>query len=284
VTDPTPNAEMAENWNGPGGEHWVAHADRHDRALRAYGDDVLAAAGVADVDRVLDVGCGTGQMTRAAARSAPNGSALGVDIGQPMVDEARAQTARDGGPANVAFEQADAQVHPFGVGAFDVVLSRFGVMFFDDPAAAFGNLRMALDLGGRLAFACWQPLEANDWVVVPITGLIDVLGPPELPGPDEPGPFSLADPDRVRTLLTAAGFSSVDIAAVSHPMWIGTDPDDAADYMRGQSMARRMLQGRSEDEVDAAVAAIKRAVEPHASADGVVFAEANAWIVTARAS
>jgi SAM-dependent methyltransferase len=283
MDDGIANIEMAENWNGPGGRHWVAHADRHDRALAAYGDAVLAAADVRDADRVLDVGCGTGALTRAAARLAPAGSALGVDIGLPMVEEARAQTARDGGPPNVAFEQADAQVHPFGDGSFDLAVSRFGVMFFDDPAAAFANVRRALGTDGRLAFASWRPVEVNEWIVVPLSGLVAVVGAPELPGPHDPGPFALDDPDRVRTLLLGAGFAGVELDEVTHPMWIGTDVDDAANYMRGQSMARRMLDGRPPDEVEAAVASIRRAIEPYASDDGVVLG-ASAWIVTAGAA
>jgi SAM-dependent methyltransferase len=284
VNEPTtPNAAMSENWNGPGGQHWVTHAARHDRALAAYGDAVLVAAGIGEADRALDVGCGTGAMTRAAAGLAPAGSALGVDIGLPMVEEARAETARAGGPANVAFEQADAQVHPFGDGAFDVVLSRFGVMFFDDPAAAFANLRRAVGAGGRLAFAAWQPVDVNQWIVVPMAAFAAVLGPPDLPGPGEPGPFSLDDPERVRSLLHGAGFASVEMGSLSHAMWLGTDVDDAAGYMRGQSMARRMLEGRSRAEADAAVAALRQALEPHVSGEGVVL-DAHAWIVTARAA
>ena len=284
VTDPAiPNAAMSDSWNGPGGEHWVTHADRHDRALGAYGDEVLAAAGVVEIDRVLDVGCGTGAMTRAAARLATAGSALGVDIGLPMVEDARARTARDGGPPNVAFEQADAQVHPFGVDAFDLVISRFGVMFFEDPAAAFSNLRRAVGAGGRLAFACWRPVEVNEWIVVPMSGLVAVLGAPDLPGPGEPGPFSLDDPDRVRSLLHGAGFAGVELDEFSHPMWLGRDVDDTANYMRGQSMARRMFENRPADVVDAAMASLRAAVEPHVSADGVALG-ASAWIVTARAA
>jgi 2-polyprenyl-3-methyl-5-hydroxy-6-metoxy-1,4-benzoquinol methylase len=111
--DGAPNADMVTMWNGPGGDHWVMHAARHDRALAPYGDAVVAAAALAPGDRILDVGCGTGTMTRAAARLADQGSALGIDIGRPLVKEARAETTAEGGPGNVAFEQADAQLHPF---------------------------------------------------------------------------------------------------------------------------------------------------------------------------
>ncbi len=176
-------------WNGPSGDHWVTHAERHDRALAPYGSAVLAGR--------------PGRTRRACARrrlrhrrhdprrrpaQAGDGSALGVDIGRPMVEAARAETAADGGLANVTFEQADAQVHPFAAGGFDVVLSRFGVMFFDDPVAAFANLRRAIADGGRLVFVGWQPVFANDWMLVPMSAMVEHLGMPDIVGPGRPRP------------------------------------------------------------------------------------------------
>jgi SAM-dependent methyltransferase len=281
--DATPNETMAANWNGPGGRHWVAHADRHDRALAAYGDAVLAAAEVGPGDRVLDVGCGTGALTRAAARLAHEGSALGVDIGQPMIDAARAATAREGGPANAAFERADAQVRPFPAAGLDLVVSRFGVMFFDDPGAAFANLRHGLAGDGRLAFASWTPPADNDWMLVPMGAIVAHTGPPETEGPDQPGPFTLCDPDRVRSLLTGAGFAHVGFDEVAHPLWLGTDVDDAVGYLRGQSLARSLFEGRTPDVIDRALGALRRALEPHRGPDGVSLS-GRAWVVTARAA
>jgi|SoiMethySBSTD1v2_1073268.scaffolds.fasta_scaffold00468_28 SAM-dependent methyltransferase len=281
--DTTPNEAMADNWNGPGGQHWVAHADRHDRALAAYGEAVLAAARVAAGDRVLDVGCGTGALTRAAARRAHDGSALGVDIGQPLVDAARAATAREGGPANVTFERADAQTRPFPAGALDLVISRFGVMFFDDPDAAFANLRQGLAGDGRLVFACWKPLADNDWMLVPTGAIATHTGLPEEKGPDEPGPFALADPERVRALLTGTGFTAVGFDEVSHPLWLGTDLDDAVGYVQGQPLARSLFEGRTPAVIDRAIVALRAALEPHVGPDGVALA-GRAWVVTARAA
>ena len=281
MPDTTPNAAVAENWNGPGGQHWVTHADRHDRALAAYGNAVLAAARLQPTDRVLDVGCGTGAMTRAAGRVAADGSALGVDIGRPLIEEARAETDRAGGPPNLRFEQADAQVLPLAPDSFDAVLSRFGVMFFDDPGAAFANLRRGVAEGGRLAFACWQPLLANDWMLVPMGALAEHLGMPDVPGPGAPGPFSMDEPDRVRSLLTSSGFADVALAEETHPMWLGTDVADAVAYLRGQPLARGLFEGRPASLVDAALAALGRALEPYAGRDGVAL-PGTAWIVTAR--
>ena len=277
-----PNAEMSDNWNGVGGEHWVNHAARHDRALAAYGRAVLDAAAIRPTDRVLDIGCGTGALTRAAARLATEGTALGVDIGGPMIEAARAQTAAEG-PANVAFEQGDAQVRPFVADGLDLVISRFGVMFFDDPAAAFANVRRGTTDRARLAFVCWRSLLDNDWMTVPAGALAEHVGFPDLGGPDAPGPFSLAEPDRLRAVLDAGGFGTVTIDEVAHPMWLGTDVDDAVGYMRNQSIARAMFQDKPADLVDRAVDALRTTLEGIAGPDGITL-PGRAWLVTARAA
>lgn len=276
------NAAMSDNWNGAGGAHWVDHAARHDRALAAYGAAVLDAAGITATDRVLDIGCGTGALTRAAARQAADGTALGVDIGRPLVEAARAQAAAEG-PANATFELADAQVEPFAADSFDVVLSRFGVMFFDDPVAAFANVRRGTSARGRLAFVCWRSLLDNDWMVVPAGAIAEHVGTPDIGPPDAPGPFSLADPERVRAVLGAGGFDAVTLDEVAHPMWLGTDVDDAVGYMRNQTIARTMFEGKTAEQVDRAIDALRAALEGVAGPDGVVL-PGRAWLVTARAA
>jgi len=276
-----PNAAMADNWNGVGGAHWVANAERHDRALAGYGDAVLGAADIQPGDRVLDVGCGTGALTRAAARRATDGSALGVDIGRPMVERARHETAA-AGPDNATFEQADAQVHPFPDAQRDVVISRFGVMFFDDATAAFANVRRALVDGGRLAFVCWQSLLANDWMLIPGGAIAEHAGLPDTAGPGVPGPFSLAEPEQVRDVLGAGGFGDIALDEVAIPMWLGSDVDDAFGYMRNQSLARAMLDGKPPEVVDRALAALRATLEGVVGPDGIVLA-GRAWLVTARA-
>jgi SAM-dependent methyltransferase len=280
VTAAEGNAEMAALWNGAGGEHWVAHDHRHDRGLAAWGEAVLAGAGVSDGDRVLDVGCGTGWLTRSAGRRTPGGHALGLDIGRPLVERARALAAAEGS-ANVAFEQGDAQVHPLPAGGFDVAVSRFGVMFFADPAAAFGNIGRALAPGGRLVFSCWQPLAVNDWILRPTTALAAHAPLPPLADPGSPGPFSLSDPDRVRALLGAAGFDAVNLDEVDGSVWIGHDADDATSYMRGQTIARAMLDRQPPAVVEAAIAALRTAFAGADGPDGVRL-DGRAWLVTAR--
>jgi SAM-dependent methyltransferase len=278
---PTPNANMADAWNGVSGANWVANAAHHERALAGYGDDVLAAAAITPTDRVLDVGCGAGGFTRAAARLAVGGSALGVDIGRPLVEAARALASAEG-PGNVQFEQADAQVHQFAPGSTDVALSRFGVMFFDDPGAAFANIRSAMVEGGRLAFVCWRSLAHNEWQAVPRAALVAHIEPPDLGPPEAPGPFSLADPDRIRAVLDVGGFAAVGIDEVAHPMWLGDDVDEAVAYATTQAFARMLFEGKPPELIDRAVAGVRTAFERIAGPDGVVL-PASAWLVTARA-
>jgi ubiquinone/menaquinone biosynthesis C-methylase UbiE len=156
VTADPSNTEQLRAWDGGEGAYWAANADRFDRGVAAYHGRFLAAAGIGNTDHVLDIGCGTGQTTRDAARAAASGSALGVDLSSQMIGHARRRAAQDG-IANARFEQADAQIYPFAAGAFDVAISRTGAMFFGDPAAAFGNIGRALRPAGRLTLLTWQP-------------------------------------------------------------------------------------------------------------------------------
>ena len=157
--------------------------------------------------RLLDIGCGSGGTTvELARRTSPGGAVVGIDIAQPMLDRASQRP----GAAAVELLHGDAQVFDFGIGRFDAAFSRFGVMFFGAPEAAFANIRRALRTGGRLAFACWQGLDHNDWMRIPATAAAGVIGSPlRMPPPGGPGPFSLAEPDRIRSVLGAAGFRDV---------------------------------------------------------------------------
>jgi SAM-dependent methyltransferase len=155
------NEAQREHWNSDEAGHWVVAQDRYDRQLEQFGDAVLAAAKIHPDDRVLDIGCGSGTTTLMAAPTAA--AAVGVDISEPMLDLAR-RRASDAGTSNARFVLGDAQIDDLG-GAFDVAISRFGVMFFDDPAAAFGNIASALAPGGRLVFVCWQGLDRNEWLL-----------------------------------------------------------------------------------------------------------------------
>jgi SAM-dependent methyltransferase len=275
-----PSAAQAEAWNGEEGRRWVAQAARHDRMLAGMTGNLLAAAGVQATDTVLDVGCGCGETTLAAARRAGSGSAVGVDVSAVILAEARRRAEREA-LANARFEQADAQVNLFPAGGFDLVMSRFGVMFFDDAQAAFANLHRALRPGGRLAFLCWQEPAANEFLGLPLAAVAAHLQLPELGGPDDPGPFSLARPGRVRDLLDEAGFRAASIEPVTDAMWIGADIGDVMDYFLGLGMVRAMLAAAPPEDGAAAAKAVRDALAPHQGPDGVRLGGA-AWLVTGR--
>ena len=198
------NAGQDEYWNADEARHWVDEAGAYDRMLAPFASRLLEAAAIAVEDQVLDIGCGTGPTTCDAARAAANGHATGLDISRAMIEAARARASRDD-LTNVSFEVGDAQTRRFDPGSVDVVMSRFGVMFFDDPVAAFANIRAALRAGGRLVFVCWQGQIANEWIAVPGLAAAQHVPLPTPGPPGAPGPFSFADADHVRNVLTGAG-------------------------------------------------------------------------------
>ena len=275
-TDPS-NAEQAEAWDGGEGAYWAAHAGHFDRSIAAYHLPFLNAAAIGPCDQVLDIGCGTGQTTRDAARRAASGGALGVDLSSEMIAVARRLAAADG-LGNARFEQADAQIHPFIEGSFGVAISRTGAMFFGDPPAAFANIARALCGGGRLALLSWQPLPANEWVGE-LTAALAAGRDLPAPAPEAPGPFALADPDRVRQLLADAGFTGIEIDPVQAPMWFGADPDDAYAFALG--LLGWMLEGLDGNSRARALAALRATVTAHSTADGVLY-ESGAWLIRAQ--
>lgn len=274
-----PNAGQLEQWAREG-EQWVAEAGRYDAMLQSFGAAVLAAASLSPGERVADVGCGNGAMTiDAARRVGPDGRVLGIDISTPMLGLAR-RRAKEAGLGNVEFVEADAQVHPFGGGSLDAIFSRFGVMFFDDPEAAFANLASALRPGGRIAFACWQDLFQNQWLLIPGAAAAEHVGLPQME-PGAPGPFALADGGRVEHLLGSAGFQDVSLESIARPMRVGSDVDDTVAFFESTDIARRLMADAPPDKVAAALDAIREALVPHAGEEGVVLS-GTAWLVTAR--
>ncbi|HZR11620.1 MAG TPA: class I SAM-dependent methyltransferase [Acidimicrobiia bacterium] len=283
MTDTTANAAQAEYWNADEARHWVVEQDRYDRMLAPFGARLLETAAVAPDGRVLDVGCGTGATTCDAARTAARGHAHGVDISRSMVEAARERARREG-LTNVDFDVADAQTHAFDPD-FDVAISRFGVMFFDDPIGAFANLRAALKPGaGRFVFVCWQPVLENEWMVVPIAAVAQHVPLPQPPAPGTPGPFSLGERDRIMTVLEGAGFRDAAIEPIDQPVLLagGGTVDDAVTFVRRTGMARLMLSDAPDDVVARALDAIRDALGPYVTADGVRLGSA-AWLVRATA-
>jgi SAM-dependent methyltransferase len=238
---------------------------------------LLAVAAIKERDRVLDIGCGTGQTTLRAARGAAAGSVLGVDLSSAMLAYARRRAA-DLNLKNVSFVQADAQIHPFEPDAFDVGISSTGATFFGDLRAGFANIARALRPGGRLALLTWQSLPANEWVGE-FTGALAAGRERPAPPPDSPNPFALADPDRVRSILTATGFVEVDLEPAHERMWFGHDADDAYQFVLG--LLGWMLEGLDDVGTARALDALRATTTSHDTPDGVLY-DAAVWIISAR--
>lgn len=279
------NTEQAEHWNsGEDLVYWVDNQARVDRMLEPFAEMILRAAALTPGAQVLDVGCGCGTTTLAAARLAAPGQAVGLDLSGPMLARATAGAAA-AGLANATFLQGDAQVHPLEPGRFDTVISRFGTMFFADPVAAFANIRAATRPAGRLVFVCWQPLAANQWLLVPGAAFAEHVPPPAAPEEPgyKPGMFALADPDRLREILAAAGWRDVEITPEHTQILMGGGSiDDAVRFLRSGSMGRTMLAGADAGTVDRAVASLRAALAKHADAEGVHLGAA-VWLVQAAA-
>jgi SAM-dependent methyltransferase len=270
------NIEQLRAWDGDEGDYWADHAEYFDRSIARYHERLLAVAAIGEGSHVLDVGCGTGQTTRDAARAASIGSALGVDLSSRMLDYAR-RRAVDEGVTNATFAQADAQIHPFDAGSFDVAISRTAAMFFGDHIAAFRNIGRALRRRGRLVLVTWQPLPGNEWIRE-VAGALAAGRDLPAPPPEAPGPFALSEPDRVRALLTSAEFAEVELESMSERMWFGNDADDAHRFVLG--LMGWMLEGLDDAGRARAIDALRATMAAHETSAGVLF-ESAAWIIQA---
>ncbi|SCF27263.1 Methyltransferase domain-containing protein [Micromonospora viridifaciens] len=271
------NEHQEQAWNGYEGRHWAAHQARYDAINSGFNEVLLDAVGPGD--GVLDLGCGNGQLTRLAARRSGAGHAVGVDLSAPMLDRARASAA-DEGVDNVDFVRADAQVHPFPPAAFDVALSRFGVMFFADPVAAFANVRRALRPGGRLAFVCLDDVRRGDLGAV-LAPLAAHLPPAGTDGGAPGEPLSFADPDVVRGVLADAGFVDVACDPRQEAGTWGRDAADAGDFLAGWGPIQHRLGPLEPSVAERVRAALVDAMRPYEGPEGVRLRNA-AWLVTAR--
>lgn len=275
------NVEMATAWDGDEGEQWTEYADQYDAVAEPHLRRLMDAARIAAGDRVLDIGCGTGESTRRAARETASGSALGVDLSGRMLTRAE-ERGRAEGLTNVAFLQADVQVHRFDERTFDVVISRFGAMFFNEPVAAFRNIAKAMRPGGGLALLTWQELAKNEWLTS-FRGALAAGRTLPVPPAGTPGPFGLAEPEGVRHILAEAGFHDVDLVALDEEVRFGSDTDDAWPFVASMGIVRGLTEGLDADARTKALERLRRVLVAHESAAGVVFASA-AWLVTARCS
>jgi SAM-dependent methyltransferase len=278
------NEEQRARWNGVDGQYWAREQDKLDQMLAPVLTALLEFAEPAEGSTVLDIGCGCGVTTVELARMVgPRGKVVGLDVSEPMLEVAKARLA--------AFPQAecwlgDAMEVPVAGLEAELLVSRFGVMFFGDPVAAFRNLRTGLKTGGRVRFACWQAMAVNPWMQVPLEAVYRYV--PRLPaaGPEDPGPYSFGDPARVTRILTAAGFSAprfkgldiqIDLAAGGAP---GGFLEDAVEQVSHLGPPKRALLDQPVELREKAVGAIREALGAYVSADGVRLPGA-IWLVEA---
>jgi SAM-dependent methyltransferase len=252
-------------------------ADHYDAELRAHHERLRAAMVIDPAERILDIGCGTGQTTRDAARAAPSGSALGVDISEEMLERARCRSAEEG-VCNVVFERGDVETHPFSPAHFDLIISRFGTMFFADPVAAFTHIARAARPGARLVMLVWQSEERNEWATAirqALTGGAAVAPASGL------NPFTMADPDVIRSILGAAGFVEVGIADVCEPVYYGPDAGAALDLVLDMKRHRDRIAQLNAAAAERVLARLREMIAAHQTSKGVLF-DSRAWLVTAR--
>ena len=250
-----------------------------DTELRRHNEVLRRACGIQLHDHILDIGCGTGQTTRQAARTAKAGSAFGVDVSAPSIERAR-QVARTARIRNVVFEQADAQTYRFPPDHFDLVISRFGTMFFDDPTAAFVNIRRALRPAGRLVMMVWQAHDLNEWIIA-VNRSLEATEAPMADASGELNPFSLADPPTVTEILETAGFADITFTDVREPVCYGVDIAAALDWIRGFTCTSEALKRLDPIAAERAARRLRETLTAHTSDDGVWF-NSRAWIITAR--
>ena len=274
---PTP-PDQPTWWNEEGGRRWVQNIQRVERMIEPLSARLLQHAAPRPGERVLDVGCGGGVTSAALARAVgPSGRVLGVDVSAVILDVARERFRSIG---NLEFALGDAAMMPLERGGMDLLVSRFGVMFFADPAAAFAHLRTALAPGGRLAFICWRALDQNPWMAECVRAAFTVLPRPESQPPHAPGPYAFADDVRLRDILGASGYGAIRIDPLDHPLDLGS-LDDAVVQMTRMGLAASAFAAASPAEQQAATAAVRAALEPHAVGDTVRMASAT-WLVSAR--
>jgi SAM-dependent methyltransferase len=279
TAEPTSNDGQIDYWNTSAGETWVERQAQLDRQLAVLGLEAQGALAPVVGERILDIGCGCGDSTlQLAARLGAAGMVLGVDVSGPMLEVARRRPAPEGS-ARPEFRQADAQTADLGRETFDGAFSRFGVMFFADPPAAFANIRSALKPGGRLAFVCWRAFQDNPWMREPMAAAAPLLPPLPPVDPTAPGPFAFAEQSRVAAILTQAGFSDIVIAPFDTRIG-GSGLEETVNLTLRVGQLGRILREMPE-KTEAVVEAVRAAIEPYDTAAGV-FMPAAVWIVSGR--
>ena len=274
------NETQRERWNGIDGEYWVRQQDRLDRTLAPVTGPLLAFAAPRSGSTVIDVGCGCGATTIELARAVgPSGRVIGLDISEPMLALAASRLSEFGNSTTMLGDAADLPLSNLNA---ELIVSRFGVMFFGDPVAAFSNLRTGLVPGGRVRFACWRPIGENPWLQIPLHAVYEHAPRLPKPEPEEPGPFAFADTERVTRILTSAGFTPPTFTPLDIQMDLaaGGTLEDAVMQSSQMGPAKRALADQPDEICAAAIDAIRRSLAPYASPSGVTLPAA-VWLVAA---
>ena len=275
----TDNADQIAYWNADAGEAWAALQEQLDAQLASHGSRAMEALAPAAGERIVDVGCGSGQTSLALGQAVGrSGAVMGLDVSRPLLDLARRRAA-ESGAANVSFAEADVQTYAFAPTTFDAVFSRFGVMFFADPPAAFANIRRALQPGGRLAFVCWRTPAENIFMTLPYTAAAAQLPPAPPSEPGAPGPFAFADPARVRHILSSAGFRDIELAQYDRKIGSGDLEQSLALSLKIGLLGRAVRE--HPEKLVLVIDDVREALRPHVDADGVVRLASASWIVSA---
>ena len=270
-----PNSEQAEFWSDGAGLDWVTFDTQLDELFAGVNAALIKQAAPKPTDIILDIGCGTGATTRDFAAHAA--SAHGIDISTSMLAHAQKSA-----PTNTGFRRADAQVEPLPANHYDHLVSRFGVMFFDDPVTAFTNLRTALKPTGALTLACWAPFKQNPWFTIPRFIATDLLGSPPSFDPRAPGPFAFANPDYVLEILTNAGFTAPNVQTLDIPLSLKGDAANAAKLSSYVGPADSVIraQGGSQADKDQIVATTQQHLKPY-EVNGAITVPAKIHIYSA---
>jgi SAM-dependent methyltransferase len=279
---PIDNSEQITEWNGALGERWVAMQQQIDPIVVPFGDAALKAAAPQPGERVIDIGCGCGDTTiEIAQRVGEKGAVLGVDVSKPMLDVARSRAAL-ANHAHLDFREGDASEARLPANT-DLLFSRFGVMFFSQPSPAFRHMRKSLKKGGRCVFVCWRIPRDNAWAMTPLSAARNAMGVTPAPAdPNAPGPFAFADEERVRTILSDAGFGDIDVQRFDVAIPLGATPRAAAESATQIGPVSRFVREVGVEHLDIILDAVERALEPLAAPDGHVSLNGSTWIVSAR--
>ena len=276
------NIGQIEFWNSDHGSAWARYGEIIDIMFAEITDAVLDAAAITVGDKVLDLGCGNGGTTLAVARKVTTiGSVTGIDISAPMLERAQ-EGADQSGLSNVTFLLGDASIYPFAERSFDAMVSRLGAMFFEHPENTFRRMASALNYGGRIALGVWRGPRENMWAMAPVSAAKEFLKMPPRPGPEDPGPFSFADPERVRGILGGAGLSDIKLNPLDFQIPLGRTLEEALNFVVEMGPLSIPFATATGESRRRAVDAVIRVLEENSNDDGIVLLAGACWIITAR--